>query len=354
MDLLLSDEQSMLRASAATFAERRGGAGRLRALAEDDRKIDRTVWQAAAEAGWLAVLASEDDGGLGLGLTELCLVSQELGRALIAEPIAAAASVARAVAGHPLAAEIASGEKIVLPALAEGARAIGDEQPLSHLEGDILDGRKTGVPCPADADGFLISARGAEGLVLAYSASGSIRTRPAMDGTAIGAVDFSGSPALPVAGANEARGRLAALLDALHLSTAAELLGIAEQAHAITVEYLKIRHQFDRPIGSFQALQHRAVDSLAAIEMCRSLVYQAARAIDGSGGVPGLASAALSKAVRTALDGCKTAVQLHGGIGFTHEHDIGLYLKRAMTLSALYGNAGLHRRRYAAYAEGHV
>ncbi len=354
MELLLSDEQSMLRDSAATFAERRGGAARLRILADSESKIERNVWQAAAEAGWLAVLAPEEDGGLGLGLTELCLVSHELGRALIAAPIASAASVARAVAGHPLAAEITAGEKIVLPALAEGARAIGDEQPLARLQGDALDGRKTGVPCPADADGFLVTAGSGDGFVLAFAQAQTVEAAPAMDGTNIGGVGFSGSSAVTIAGENDARARLSALLDSLHLSTAAELLGIAEQAHAITVDYLKIRQQFDRPIGSFQALQHRAVDSLAAIEMCRSLVYQAARAIDGSGGMPGLASAALSKVVRTALDGCKTAVQLHGGIGFTHEHDIGLYLKRAMTLSALYGNAGLHRKRYAAHAEGHV
>ena len=87
--------------------------------------------------------------------------------------------------------------------------------------------------------------------------------------------------------------------------------------------------------------------------MCRSLIFQAARALDGSGGAPGLASAALSRAARSALEVCKSAIQMHGGIGFTDEHDIGLYLKRAMTLSARYGNAGLHRRRYAECAETH-
>ncbi len=126
-----------------------------------------------------------------------------------------------------------------------------------------------------------------------------------------------------------------------------------ETAQGITVEYLKTREQFDKPIGSFQALQHRAVDNLAAIEMCRSLIYQAARALDGGGGSPGLASAALSKAAASALDVCKSAVQMHGGIGFTDEHDIGLYLKRAIILAARYGNAGLHRKRYAECAELH-
>ena len=85
--------------------------------------------------------------------------------------------------------------------------------------------------------------------------------------------------------------------------------------------------------------------------MCRSLIYQAARAIDEGGGVPGLASAALSRSAKSSLDVCKCAVQMHGGIGFTDEHDIGLYLKRAMTLVARYGNAGLHRKRYAELAK---
>ncbi|CAN0564790.1 unnamed protein product, partial [Laminaria digitata] len=254
---------------------------------------------------------------------------------------------------------VATGDKIILHALMEGVRSIGDEAPTvtaTPSGGSVaLDGVKTGIPCPGDADGFLVSAAGPDGPVLAVldRDAADIQAAPMLDGATVGTITLNGGPGVVIAGANEAPAAIAALLDALHLTNAAELLGVMEAAQALTVEYLKTREQFDKPIGSFQALQHKAVDNLAAIEMCRSLIYQAARALDGGGGSPGLASAALSKAAASALDVCKSAVQMHGGIGFTDEHDIGLFLKRAIVLAARYGNAGLHRKRYAEYAETH-
>lgn len=359
MELLLNAEQTMLRDSAATFTERRGGADRLRDQRDTDQKIDRDIWAQAAEAGWLAILAPESAGGLGLGLTELCLVSEELGKGLVPEPVAAVAAVARALGASDMSEALVSGEKIILPALMETTRSIGDEAPAvtASAAGDnvSLDGVKTGIPCPDDADGFLLSAAGTDGPVLAIVNHGDaeIQAEPTLDGASVGTITLNSASGKPIAGPNETPATVAALLDALHLSNAAELLGVMETAQAITIDYLKTREQFDKPIGSFQALQHRAVDSLAAIEMCRSLIYQAARALDGGGAAPGLASAALSKAAASALDICKSAVQMHGGIGFTDEHDIGLYLKRAVILAARYGNAGLHRKRYAEFAETH-
>lgn len=359
MELLLNDEQTMLRDSAATFTERRGGADRLRKQRDSDQKIDRDIWRQAAEAGWLAILAPESAGGLGLGLTELCLVSEELGKGLVPEPVAAVAAIARALGASDMSEALISGEKIILPALMETTRSIGDETPAvtAFATGDAvsLDGLKTGIPCPDDADGFLLSAAGTDGPVLAIVNHGDaeIQTEPTLDGATLGTITLNGVSGKSIAGPNETPATIAALLDALHLSNAAELLGVMETAQAITIDFLKTREQFDKPIGSFQALQHRAVDSLAAIEMCRSLIYQAARALDGGGAAPGLASAALSKAAASALDICKSAVQMHGGIGFTDEHDIGLYLKRAVILAARYGNAGLHRKRYAEFAETH-
>lgn len=359
MELLLNDEQTMLRDSAVTFTERRGGADRLRQQRDSDAKIDRDIWAQAAEAGWLAILAPESAGGLELGLTELCLVAEELGKGLVPEPVAAAAAVARALGTCDAAEAVVTGEAIILPALLEGARSVGDEAPAvtATKDGDTvsLDGVKTGIPCPGDADGFLVSAAGGDGPVLVSVSRDNTEVQAAdtLDGATIGTITLNGVPGDAIAGANEAPAAISDLLDALHLTNAAELLGVMEAAQDITVEYLKTREQFDKPIGSFQALQHKAVDNLAAIEMCRSLIYQAARALDGGGGAPGLASAALSKSAASALDVCKSAVQMHGGIGFTDEHDIGLYLKRAVILAARYGNAGLHRKRYAECAETH-
>lgn len=359
MELLLNDEQTMLRDSAATFTERYGGADRLRRQRDTDTKIDRVIWAQAGEAGWLSILAPENTGGLGLGLTELCLVSEELGKGLVPEPFAASAAVARALGSLDISDAVMTGEKIVLPALMEGTRSIGDETPttIASSVGDAvsLDGVKTGIPYSGDVDGFLLSAATTDGPVLAIvrRSDAEVQSNTTLDGAAIGTLTLIGAPGTRVASVNEAPTAISALLEALHLSNAAELLGVMETAQEITVEYLKTREQFDKPIGSFQALQHKAVNNLAAIEMCRSLIFQAARALDGGGGASSLASAALSKAAASALDVCKSAVQMHGGIGFTDEHDIGLYLKRAVILAARYGNAGLHRKRYAEFTEMH-
>ena len=357
MDLLLTEEQGMLRDSAATFTERHGGAARLRDMRGSETKINSDIWHQAAEAGWLAILAPESSGGLNLGITELCLVAEELGKGLVPEPVAAVAAVARALGDN--ADEIVGGDRVVLPALMEGPRAIGDEPPALTATADgeylSLNGLKTGVATPADAGQFLVSASGADGIVLALvdADKTEIASGETIDGASTGSIILNGAKATLVAGSNEATARIAALLDTLHMSNAAELLGVMEAAQDMTVEFLKTREQFDKPIGAFQALQHRAVDNLAAIEMCRSLIYQAAGAIDDGGGASGLASAALSRSAKSALDVCKSAIQMHGGIGFTDEHDIGLYLKRAMALAARYGNAGLHRKRYAESAEAH-
>ena len=141
-------------------------------------------------------------------------------------------------------------------------------------------------------------------------------------------------------------------MDALHnlalLATACELLGVMEKAQEITFDYLRIRKQFGKLIGSFQALQHQAVNIYIKTEAVRSLVYQIAANNDAYRIDPALAIAVKAKASEDALAVTQACIQLHGGIGFTDEHDIGLYLKRAMLLSSQFGNAAAQRRRYAA------
>ena len=141
-------------------------------------------------------------------------------------------------------------------------------------------------------------------------------------------------------------------MDALHnlalLATASELLGVMEKAQEITFDYLRVRKQFGKLIGSFQALQHQAVNIYIKTEAVRSLVYQIAANNDAYRIDPALAIAAKAKASEDALTVTQACIQLHGGIGFTDEHDIGLYLKRAMLLSSQFGNAAAQRRRYAA------
>ena len=353
MELPLSDEQRMLRESAAALAARHGGAARFR---DGAGAIRRDVWSEAAEAAFLGALAPESAGGLDLGLAELCLVAGECGRHLLPEPVAAGAIAADAVArsgapGVP-AGPLIAGDRLVVFALIETPRGLGHDRPRTAAEADgsglRLSGVKIGVANAADADAFLAPATSPDGAVLACvpRSEAGLDAGTAADNSAMARIRLSGARAERVAAGPRARERLDALLAALHLATAAELVGVMERAHEITLEHLGLRRQFGRPIGSFQALQHRAVDNLAAVEASRSLVHQAARAIDAGAAAPGLPSAALAHAADGALRVCKAAIQMHGAVGFTDEHDIGYHLKRAMTLAARWGNAAAHRRHY--------
>ncbi len=142
-----------------------------------------------------------------------------------------------------------------------------------------------------------------------------------------------------------------AALDEACLASAAYLFGLAERVFAMTVDYLKVRKQFDKPIGSFQALQHRAVDLKIQIELARASVDSAAAAIDsgaGAGARAAAVSAAKARATDTALLAAKEAVQMHGAIGYTDESDVSLYVRKAMTVGNLFGSAAVHRARFAA------
>jgi len=138
--------------------------------------------------------------------------------------------------------------------------------------------------------------------------------------------------------------------DLVLLGQGAELVGVMDHAFGIALDYLKTRVQFDKKIGSFQALQHRAVDEYMEVEIARSLVFQVAAAFDRGQGNAAMAAAVKTRASAAALRVCKTSLQLHGAMGYTDEHDIGLYLKRAMVLVAQFGNEAQSRRRFARFA----
>lgn len=368
MELVLTDEQRLLRESAVTLVERHAGADRARKRRDAGGALDREAWREMAEAGWLAILAAEDAGGFGLGVTELALVAEQAGRALAGAPVCAAAVSALAIGEgdsanlrDSLLADLIAGETVVVPALQESPIAVdttpGDTRAAADGDGFRLSGAKGFVPDAANADGFLVSAVGPDGTVLVYvpkDAPGiAVETRGTVDGGGMGRLSFDGV-AVPreavVAGANRAPEVVARIQDLMLIGLAGELLGVMDRALEIALDYIKVRNQFDRPIGSFQALQHRAVDDYASVEVTRSLLFQVCTAVDEGRGAPEMAAAAKAKASAAALSVAKSAIQMHGGIGFTDEHDIGLYLKRAMALSAQYGNETVQRRRYAELA----
>lgn len=365
MELLLTDEQKMLQDSAATMIERVAGPDRARVRRDAGGGIDRDTWQAIAEAGWLAILASEPAGGLGLGMTELSLVMEQAGRGLLGAPIAASAASAAIIAegeNSPArdeqAAAIVAGERIVVPALLEGVIGTTGPQFATKAapagQGYSLTGAKSFVPNAGDADAFLVAAESPEGPVLALvgsDASGvSLNLNKTVDGGAWGTVSLSGADVSTdqvIAGPNRAPYLIGQLRDAMLIGLGAELLGVMSEALDISLEYIKTREQFGRAIGSFQALQHRAVNDYVDVEMTRSLLYQICTAMDEGRGTPEMSAAIKAKASSAALKVTKSAIQMHGGIGFTDEHSIGFYLKRAMVLSSQYGNEAVHRQRYA-------
>ena len=369
MQLLLTEEQKMIRDSAGTMLERSAGPKKLRTLREGKHGFDRARWKELAEAGWLSLLVPQEAGGLGLGRYELCLVMQEAGRRLLTDPLAAGAAAAGALAesdGEELRRDVLprllAGDLVVLPAFQEGPLALDPAETTVAAQrsgkGMTLKGKKRFIGSAAIADGFLASARSPEGTVLAYvsaKAKGvTVDTTDTVDGCGSGTLSLDGVEVPEgriVAGPNRAPEVIARAAEAAVLGISAELLGIMEGANTIALDYIKTRVQFGRPIGAFQVLQHRAVDQYVEVELTRSLLYQAVQTIDAGNGSPAFFSAVKAKASQAALLVTKGAIQLHGAIGFTDEHDIGLYFKRAMALASLWGTAAQHRARFATLAE---
>jgi alkylation response protein AidB-like acyl-CoA dehydrogenase len=208
--------------------------------------------------------------------------------------------------------------------------------------------------CADGAEGFLVSAADRDGPALCYvardAAGVTLSPTQTVEGRKLWTLGLADTPADLVAPHPTSRSTVEALHNLALVATSAELLGVMERALEMTLDYLRIRKQFGKLIGSFQALQHQATNSYIRIEATRSMVYQVAAHNDPFNIDPTMAVALKAKASEAALAVTENCIQLHGGIGFTDEHDIGLYLKRAMLLSSLFGNAAAQRRRYVSLA----
>jgi 3-oxochol-4-en-24-oyl-CoA dehydrogenase len=360
MDLHLTSEQILLRDSAAKFIAAAGPK-----VARDHRGRDTSFAPArlrqAGELGWLGILVPSSADGLGLGLTELALVLEQAGRGLVCEPIGLAAisagALAQGYAPHPMLERTMTGAALVVPALQEHAGGEDPAEPRTRVAGADGSLRLTGTKsfvCADGADGFLVSASGRDGPTLCYvdrQAPGcSLLTARTVDGRSLATLSLEDAPADLIPSRQSSRNAVDAVTDLGLIALSAELLGVMEKAQEITFDYLRIRKQFGKPIGSFQALQHQAVNIYIRTETTRSLLYQVAANNDPYRIDPALAVALKAKASEDALFVTQACIQLHGAIGFTDEHDIGLYLKRAMLLSSLLGNAAAQRRRYVKIA----
>jgi len=361
MDLHLTSEQTLLRDSVARFI---GAAGPkvARGFREQDPSVAPARLRQAGELGWLGILVPGSANGLGLGLTELALVLEQAGRGLVCEPIGlaaiSAAALGQACKPHPMLGRVMSGDALVVPALPESAYGDDPLAPRTQAAGKDgalrLNGQKAFV-CSDGADGFLVSASGCDGPVLclvARDAPGcTLTTTETVEGRKLATLSLADTPADLIPAHPSSRNAVDTLHNLALMALSAELLGVMEQAQAITLDYLRIRKQFGKLIGSFQALQHQAANIYIRTEATRSLVFQVAANNDAYRIDSTLAVAAKAKASEDAMFVTEACIQLHGAIGFTDEHDIGLYLKRAMLLSSLFGNAAAQRRRYIAIAD---
>jgi alkylation response protein AidB-like acyl-CoA dehydrogenase len=337
-----ADNIRMLRDSAAAVAPRDGSLARIRALRFSEPGFDRAVWRQIGEMGWIALRLPEEAGGAGLGMVEFAALAEEMGAALVPEPLIACAMAARMM-GDAAPPALLDGSKIIIPAWQERADTV-DPGADTRFDGGRVTGKKLFVPLAAGADAFLVTTRDGLALVPAEAPGVTLDCAQTQDGGHWGTVAFESAPAAA------ASGPVVDAIEEATLATAAYLLGVMERSFALTLDYLKTRQQFGRPIGSFQALQHRAADLKLQIALTRASIESAAATLDAGGPLP-LRQAAVSRAKARAAEASllvtRQAIQLHGGIGYTDEYDVGLYLRKAMVLANAFGSAQRHRARFA-------
>ena len=369
--LTLTDDQSQLRDSARDFLSEQSPVSALRQL-RDSASADgfsRPLWARFAEMGYTGVLVPEAHGGLGLGHVEAGVVMDQIGHQLCASPLLASAIVATTalkLAGSAAQQaawlpRLAAAEAIATLAVDEAAKHRPQQLATSaRTEGGawLLDGAKSLVLDGHVADVFIVAARVGEagtGLFLVDAkATGVVVERTVMvDAHNAARVQFKavqlGADALlgtPETGA----ATLAATLDAGRCAAAAELLGLADEVFARTLDYIKQRKQFGKLIAEFQGLQHRASMLYADLEISRAALIQAQQALDADIHGAGKAVAvAKARAGRTATTAVQEGVQMHGGMGMTDAFEIGFFMKRARVLQELWGDSNFHSNAFATH-----
>jgi alkylation response protein AidB-like acyl-CoA dehydrogenase len=324
----------MVRDSAAGIAD---GVARARAHRFSLPGFSTDVWRQMGELGWIGLAVPEAAGGSGLGMAEMCALSEELGRALSPEPLISGALSAALLAqagDTDLLPRLLAGEVVVLTAWQDRANTL--------MPCTTVDTPRRFIPMGAGATHFLLPV--GDALHVVDAAGCDVTHEITHDGGHLSTLrSGAGQVVGPVT--------LAPALDSAALATAAYLLGGMEAAFALTLDYLKTRQQFGKIIGTFQALQHKAADTKLHIALSRAAMEQAAAALDA--GVVGdeaaaLVSRAKARVSESAMLVGQACVQLSGGIGYTDDYDVGLYLRKAMVLAPMFGGAALHRARFMA------
>ena len=373
MNFGFNEEQELLRSTARKFFENECPSEVVRKLMDTPEGINPALWSKLAEQGWLGLIYPDQYDGMGLGLVDLVVLMEEMGRAVVPGPyfstvllgglaIREAGSEAQKKEWLP---QIVAGDKRVTLAWMEPSATLGAPgvtlPATAKGAGFTLSGTKLFVPDAHTADAIVVAARTAAGespdgvslFLLPRGARGvQVKLLPTMDQTRklceVTLTDVTvGADAVlgPLGGAWTALSRV---LDRATVAMCAEMCGGAQKVLDMTVEYAKIRQAFGRPIGSYQGVKHRAADMLVDVENSKSITYYAAWALD-EGVAEGPLAVSMAKAYasdayrRVAAAG----IQLHGGIGFTWEHDLHLYFKRAKGSEFTFGDATHHRERVA-------
>lgn len=375
MNFDLSDEQRLLQDSVARFGREHYDFPAWRTRIMRGAGFDRGLWARMAELGWLTLTVPEADGGYGGSAVDTMVVMEGIGRALMLEPYVGSGVIAPALLPHlagdnrtELMAGIMAGGTLLTLADAEPQGRFDLAAVATRAErqggGYLLTGEKSHALDGAEADWFVVPARsfGAPGeragislFLVPRSAAGlTVHGVRAMDhrhnaALSLEGVQVDGAALIGPAGAGFPLLRHA--VDLAIVARLAEALGAMEAAHEQTLAYLKTRKQFGQTLGSFQALQHRAVDMAVACEEARSMTYLATLSLDAEPAERARALAAAKARVgQTSLYVARQAVQLHGGIGFSDELAIGHYLKRLTMIDMAFGNSAHHRALYAAQA----
>jgi alkylation response protein AidB-like acyl-CoA dehydrogenase len=368
MEFDLNETQKLFQRSARELFAQECPPQLVRELIESGNPYSDTLWTKLVEQGWTGLIFSEDDGGLGLGMVEMAIAFEEMGRALVPGPFLSTVALAgpliaragsNAQRSRHLGA-ISNGEaKATLALLEEGASWDPERVRLGAKEsGDTirLTGKKLFVPDAGVADLIIVAARSGPELLLAVVGRNShglaINPMPSIDATrtlyevAFDGVEVAASDLL--ARGVEAHDAINHALDVAALASAAEMVGGMQWALEATVEYAKTRKQFGKPIGQFQAVQHHCADMLLMTESARSAVYYAAWVM---GNDAKQAPMAVSVAKAYASDACREVgnlgIQVHGGVGFTWDESIHFYYKRAKASEIMFGDATHHRERIA-------
>jgi alkylation response protein AidB-like acyl-CoA dehydrogenase len=373
MNFGFSEEQELLRSTARKFFENECPSSAVRELMETPEGMSPALWERIAEQGWLGLIYPEAHGGLALGFVDLTVLMEEMGRAVVPGPF-----LSTVLLGGLAIREAGSDaqQQAWLPRIASGTARVTlawmDPSAVPPPEGIALSAVPRGgqfalsgtalfVPDAHTADAVVVAARTGPGsgaaditlfLVPRPSPGLSVALLPTMDQTRkLCEVGFDGvvvGPEAVLGEVGQGWSPLERVLQRATVALCAEMCGGAQKVLDMTVEYAKIRQAFGRPIGSYQGVKHRAADMLVEVENSKSITYYAAWAMDegvGEGALAvSMAKAYVSDAYRRVAAG---GIQLHGGIGFTWEHDLHLYFKRAKGSEFTFGDATYHREKVA-------